>query len=467
MNKITLNPSEQNVYWPESKSKNIFQTGGTFEGWYETIGRLSSGNSRLIFAISAAFAGPLLMPLGLESGGFNFVGNSSTGKSSALHGSASVWGKGSSIDGFVKNWRATENGLEGLAVLHTDTCLYLDEIGQAPARTIEEASYLLGNGIGKARAVKDGSLRENRTWNLIVLSTGEVGLTQKIREAGGRTHAGQDVRLIDVPVDAGMGMGSLEELHGYSTPEDFMVAYKTKFATTNYGHAGRVFIRSLQDDFVNSVQFVGDYIESKLADLCPSDVCGQVKRVARRFLLVAACGELAIKFNIVPWKDGDAYVAAQKCFSAWVENRGGFEDGEDMAICRDLKTFIFKNWTGRFWDIDSNAISPDKGTQAGIKTLENGYFTFYIFPDIFKSEIFPNKAPDAVARTLHRHHILLKGDSGYTKKIPRDTTPFGRMRCYAVRLPSDEFENTDTDESEKAAESNHLAQQVDLLPCSL
>ena len=34
------------------------------------------------------------------------------------------WEKGISSGGYVQNWRATRNGLEGLAVLHSDMAVY-------------------------------------------------------------------------------------------------------------------------------------------------------------------------------------------------------------------------------------------------------------------------------------------------------------------------------------------------------
>lgn len=45
-----------------------------------------------------------------------------------------------------------------------------------------------------------------------MLSTGEKGLADKILEEGGRVQAGQAVRLVDIPADAGAGLGLFESL---------------------------------------------------------------------------------------------------------------------------------------------------------------------------------------------------------------------------------------------------------------
>ena len=53
---------------------------GISEEWREHVARLCAGNSRLVLAVSAAFAAPLLNIIGDESGGLHLTGGSSTGK---------------------------------------------------------------------------------------------------------------------------------------------------------------------------------------------------------------------------------------------------------------------------------------------------------------------------------------------------------------------------------------------------
>lgn len=103
-----------------------------------------------MFAISVAFAGTLAGITGEDSGGFHLRGKSSTGKSTALKVAASVWGHPAT---YVRQWRATSNGLEGLAALHADDgLLILDELEQVDPKEAGEVAYMLGNGQGKARA---------------------------------------------------------------------------------------------------------------------------------------------------------------------------------------------------------------------------------------------------------------------------------------------------------------------------
>ncbi|WP_164186520.1 DUF927 domain-containing protein, partial [Stenotrophomonas maltophilia] len=111
--------------------------------------------SRLVLAVSAMFAGPLLHFTGATGGGFHLVGGSSSGKSTALRVAASVVGPPE----YAREWRSTANGLEGVAVLHNDATLILDELAQIDPKQAGDAAYLLANGNGKSRANRAGEAR--------------------------------------------------------------------------------------------------------------------------------------------------------------------------------------------------------------------------------------------------------------------------------------------------------------------
>ena len=142
---------------------------GTADEWRDSVAALAAGNTRLVFALSVAFAGTLAEIAGEDSGGFHLRGASSSGKSTALKLAASVWGNPST---YVRLWRGTVNGLEGLATLHNDSLLILDEIGQIDPNDAGEAAYLLANGQGKARASRNGSCPFSPTLATVVPQRG-------------------------------------------------------------------------------------------------------------------------------------------------------------------------------------------------------------------------------------------------------------------------------------------------------
>lgn len=109
-------------------------------------------------------AAPLIDPAGEDSGGFYLRGPSSCGETTALKLAASVWDEPKAD---CRLWRATSNGLEGLAALHNDGLLILDELSQIDPKEAGENACLLANGRGKARAA-----RQSASWRLIFLSAG-------------------------------------------------------------------------------------------------------------------------------------------------------------------------------------------------------------------------------------------------------------------------------------------------------
>src|SRR5271166_263531 len=209
----TASMGERIILQTSAAIDHAYRQSGTFEGWQEHVARYAAGNSRLGLALATAFAAPLLYPTSSESGGFHFRGGSSTGKTTALIVAGSAWG-GGGVRGFIRTWRATSNGLEGVAALHCDALLCLDEMGQVDGREAGQIAYMLGNGCGKARANRDGFARPSAEWRSLFLSSGEVGLADKIAEdgRGRRAAAGQQVRIVDIAADAGAGLGLFENL---------------------------------------------------------------------------------------------------------------------------------------------------------------------------------------------------------------------------------------------------------------
>jgi putative DNA primase/helicase len=131
----------------------------------------------------------------------------------------------------------------GVAASASDTVLILDELGVVDVRDAAVGIYGLANGSGKARAARDGSLREPRTWRVLILSTGEIPIATKLGEDGGRkARAGQLVRMLDIPADRGKGFGAFD--HGGPGNDAGALAKAFKQAAiSDYGTAGPEFVR--------------------------------------------------------------------------------------------------------------------------------------------------------------------------------------------------------------------------------
>ena len=311
---------------------------GSFDDW-QKVSRLCAGNSRLVMAVCAAFAAPLVELMGMESGGFNFVGGSSTGKTTALFIAASVYGD----ENYLNRWRATGNGLEAMAVAHNNALLILDELAQVSSREIGMIAYMLSNGSGKIRATVTGGIRIVVRWCLLFLSAGEISLAQHMSEGGKKTRAGQEVRMVDIPADAGAGMGMFENLHGVESPARFAETIKDQ-AARSYGHGIVQFLEQVTEhiakDKLGLQDVIRETVDAFIARVVPESADGQVRRVARRFGLLAAAGELATNAGITGWQEGEAMIAVSTCFKAWLLERGGIGSQEEQSILEQVRYFF-------------------------------------------------------------------------------------------------------------------------------
>ena len=129
----------------------------------------------------------------------------------------------------------------------SDAFLALDEVSQADGRAVDAMAYMLGNGAGKARMRRDASARPIITWRLLFLSTGETGLAAKMQEGGRRARAGQEVRVVEIPADAGAGRGLFENLHGFASG-DALARHLRLAAERHKGHAARAFLAEIAAD---------------------------------------------------------------------------------------------------------------------------------------------------------------------------------------------------------------------------
>jgi putative DNA primase/helicase len=265
-------------------------------------------------------------------------------------------------------------------------------------------------------------------------------------EAGKRTRAGQEVRMVDIPLDAGQGMGGLEETHGAESPGAF-VEQLTRACATHYGTAGRALIEWAAAHFGELPGQLREQIERHRDDFTPAHAAEQVRRVATRFALVAAAGELASGAGLTGWRQGEAAAAARACFNAWLAARGHVENGEEVAMLAQARAFLEKNgdalftWTHRADDDhrpntalrcgfrrlvnkDGEPIKWDaalewaeRGASREERTTAHGQVEYLVFPEAFKREVCKGFDSQAMARVLRAAGVLKHEKDRLTNKV--------------------------------------------------
>lgn len=404
-----------------------YDSRGTLLSWRSGVATRVHGHWVPMLAISAAFAGPLLELVDAEGGGLHFFGSSSIGKTSVcLNAPASVWGS----PHFVRSWRSTANGLEALAALANDTLLPLDELGVGDATDVATGVYQLSSGTGKNRARSNGALQQPLLWRNIVLSTGELPIPAKLTESGAHPRAGQLVRILDIPADAGHGHGVFDSV-GLDGPPAELARAISLAARTSYGMAGPAFVRQLiRRGDAGVRRTVMEHIRDFGRRHMPEGADGQVQRAADRLALIGAAGELAIEGGILPWRPGEAIEAAARGFDAWIGHRGGVHAGEVQQAVRQVRHFLEQYGESRFQQLDTRRGPSPVANRAGWRRGDGGTRSWWILPEVWRREVCDGLDPTATARTLAARGFLKPDRQGKFARAER--TPEGSTRVYVI-----------------------------------
>ncbi|HGN8814615.1 DUF927 domain-containing protein [Enterobacter hormaechei] len=385
---------------------------GTLATWRDEVAALCVGNSRLVLAVSTAFLSPMLTMLGVDGFCFHYVGASSSGKSRSMTVAASVL---SDPKEYIRSWRATDNGLEGIAARHNDGLLCLDEIAQVDASKAGEIAYMLPNGKGKQRSTKNGTAKEIQQWCLALLSNGEIDLKSHADSVRKSTYAGQEMRVINIPAD-NCEFACFEHLHGEANGALF-ADLLDKAVRENHGTAFNAWLDHLTINYDTIKEGWRDF-KSAFLNSVAEDPSGQIGRVAEKFAIAAYAGELSSE--ITGWSPGTATEAAKVCFTAWIERRGGTESHEDNEIVERIRQTIVRDGA-RFQD----ANKPDEIPTARVGFIKDDE---YIIPVEGWKVIFAGLDAKRAASVLQA--------KGITKPDRRYLPGLGRVRCYIIHRDS-------------------------------
>jgi putative DNA primase/helicase len=446
------NTSEEIVLQSSSFEKNGFEQKGTLEEWQENLSKLCIGNSRMIFAISIAFASVLLPLVGEESAGFHFRCGSSRGKTTILRAAKSVWGNPAQLP----KWRATGNGIEGLATKHNHCLLCLDELGQADPKHIGDSVYMLGNGEGKQRAGRSGAALERQSWNLLFLSTGEISLAATLAKVGQKTMAGQEVRFIDLPADAGEGLGAFDTVHDYGGGSQFAIAINES-SYKYHGTAAQAFIEAIAEDKAKYSQIAEEHINDFLGELNIEGADPQVQRVARKIGLVYAGGMLATDFEITQWPYSDVLDACKTCFEAWLEERGGDVSHEETQILETIKSLLETEGDAKFKKFDG--FDRTNSSCWGIKA--DGHF--WVSTSAFKDALCRGFDTKKVIEVLTDEGYLVRGSD---RPTVTKRSSGGSSRYYKIKETIVSYGFDDVDSSVEDASEEEIVDSIDVSsPC--
>jgi putative DNA primase/helicase len=129
--------------------------------------------------------------------------------------------------------------------------------------------------------------------------------------------------------------------------------------------------------------------------------------------MIAAGGELAIHFGIVPWKEGSVLCASEQLFGCWLDGRGGLEAAEVRNMIAQVRRLIERYGSSRFDPLGGGERpAPDR---LGWYRGEEEERVWLIPPETWRTTFAEGYDPTTVARVLHKRGMLERGPDGFAK----------------------------------------------------
>lgn len=206
------------------ETKYDLQPKGTFESWWQMYLDEVKGNLLLelavIFGVSSLVTAFLKTKHEVEYFGtiFSFMGNSSTGKSTAAALAVSIAGNPSKGDQTLfRGWNGTRNAIEGYLSNNFGVPIALDELSAATFKDTNGLLYSLAEGQSRLRANREGNVKNPHHFGSSVISTAEHTIFR------------------DASANDGLRARCIEISDVFTTSADNADAIK-KGISKNYGH---------------------------------------------------------------------------------------------------------------------------------------------------------------------------------------------------------------------------------------
>ena len=349
---ISSNPKAAPIFEPnpQDESPAKLECRGDLRSWQESVAKPALHSVNVQVALCTGFAAPLIDPLAKDNFGVLFYGITKVGKTINLRAMVSIFGRPDK-DGDLHGARATDSGIEIAAAKCKNVPFTIDDLDQAPAETVQNLAYLLGNGCGKIRADRSAeSTRRLHTFGLTFGASAEHDFPTIVKAKLSRgVYGGESVRLIGLPAEASFRSTWDTLPTGCSSGrEASKKIYQAVLA--HYGHAGRAFLKNLIADIghrgLKALRGEYEQVATELAAFAPSLDGPGAEHVRESFAIMAFAGELAIEYEILPWPIGQAKKATLECFRRWRETTATEESLlhnalEDMVQVADKRALVF------------------------------------------------------------------------------------------------------------------------------
>jgi putative DNA primase/helicase len=436
----------------DTVSLGEFRRAGTLKDWKEFVAKRCIHSSRARLAIAVNFAAPILRKLGINSFGFNFSGETSSGKTQLLRWAASVSGLNS--DEGPATWDGTPAAFEQRALGHRDCMMPLDDISylEDPRAVTKLVTFRLAGNRTKHKAgqyVRAHNLVE-ADWRVISLSTSEESAWDLLDKSGARVR-GEEVRMMNVRADvsdmgdifdgkrAGSSVGrTVEERRAFVDEQDAL-------GRKNQGEAYRAYLPKWKmdpDADAKAQTYMTEYA-AKAPILSPERWLGRIQKL---FAVTYAGAALAIDYRILPWRKKKTLEAIKSCMYDAMDQllaraavRAGNQSATlrpDQSLLAEFKQRVEKAQFVRMRDRKKAKLSSKVLKKAGgiVRTTRPGFCEWLLFGKTM-DDWFPDVSErQRLAKLLRGAHLIKAGRRSDTNTRQVKFAALGKkVSCYVLR----------------------------------
>lgn len=303
-----------------------FQSKGTLESYSKNVFNQIKNLPMVMVMLYASLGSVLLREFGLQPFIVEISGSTSTGKTFTLNLVSSVWG----TSDLISTWGSTKNSIEAMASFLNSFPMFKDDTRNTHPKFVANATYNFSSGESKSRSNINLTLNAKKEWRNIMLSTGEVSISNMADEKAG--VSARVVTLQDQPY-----------------PDNFDFTTLDKAFRENYGTLGIAFIKQYQskkDTYKSAFESYQRYFNQKGSNEI-------MQRLGRAFALLQVTGEI---LNDIEGFEHDHFKIIEQAYDSMVRNNKAID--KPKQLLEELLQYL---------DANRNSIAGD-----GYNSVKNG-----------------------------------------------------------------------------------------------
>lgn len=410
------------------ESNNDIIPHGTYEEWLKMVNEEVHGNPKMELVLAIAFSAALIGFLGKsipwQNTIFQLVGDSSSGKTTAMALAVSVYSSPKISEGLMKTFNATDNSIQKCMERNNSVVVGFDE-GGMNKKDNANLIYTLSSGASKMRLNGDGEFKEMNTWKNICMTTSEFNL---LEQSDNKT--GLLVRCIEIPAPFTKTAESSNKI--------------MQCINDNYAVAVEPFVRELfaldKDSVLEAYQECFDELLSlyKKGALFESVIEKRVIQTLTPIYLTAQiCKGMKIRISPTKIKEQLISISTTLCSS---------ENSIEEKALNVVKEFINSNFMTTEYPFDKYLEDPEEGlpikkdiTLVRMRQYDKEWLVD-IHKKLFDSLMKRNGlSPLVVKRKLKERKILKAEKDRLEKRLKFEKNSFS-IPCIQLSLPVEKYD---------------------------